>query len=59
MKKELIKPQERYKHFKGGIIEVICLATDTDNLDRKLVIYSYVKNGNKKLHINNIWARSY
>ncbi len=55
---EKIKPRDKYKHFKGGIVKVDCLATDTDNHDRKLVIYHYIKNKDKNSK-EKIWARSF
>ena len=53
-----INKGDRYKHFKGGIVEIDCLAIDTDNYYRRLVIYHYIEGGDENLHKNRIWARS-
>ena len=37
----------KYRHFKGNIVEVICIAKNTEDLT-KMVIYK---------HDNDIWAR--
>jgi len=43
---------KKYRHFKGNIYEVLCLATDCENLS-KLVVYKALYGENK------IWVRSY
>lgn len=42
-----IKIGEKYRHFKGNIIEIIAIAKHTESLE-ELVIYK---------HNDNIWAR--
>ena len=42
-----IKAGDKYRHFKGNIIEVIALAKHTESLE-ELVVYK---------HGENIWAR--
>lgn len=39
-----------YKHFKGGIYELLHIGTDSEDVNRKLVIYRSLENG-------NIWVR--
>ena len=43
----MIKVGEKYRHFKGNIIEIIALAKHSETLE-ELVIYK---------HGENIWAR--
>lgn len=43
----MIKVGEKYRHFKGNIIEVIALAKHSETLE-ELVIYK---------HDENVWAR--
>jgi len=43
----MIKVGEKYRHFKGNIIEIIAFAKHTENLE-ELVVYK---------HNENIWAR--
>ncbi len=38
---------KRYKHFKGGIYRVLCVAKDSEDLSLK-VVYS---------DLNNVWVR--
>lgn len=38
-----------YKHFKGNIYEVLCIAKDSETLEEK-VVYNHVDN-------NEIWVR--
>ena len=40
---------KKYKHFKGHIVKIICIAKDTENL-KEVVIYEH-------LGTNEIWAR--
>lgn len=40
---------KKYRHFKGQIMKVICIAKDSENL-KELVIYEHVDT-------NEIWAR--
>lgn len=40
----------RYRHFKGMIVEVICIAKDSETL-QEMVVYKEENNG--------IWVRSY
>lgn len=53
------EPGERYRHFKGEerIYEIITVARDCDNPEKKLVIYrNLYLTGN--LQFGTIWARS-
>ena len=43
----IIKPNTYYKHFKGAIVKVICIAKDSETLKEK-VVYE---------HDNEIWIR--
>ena len=43
-------PQGRYRHFKGGVYEVVCVARSSETLE-ELVIYRSVSEPEK------IWAR--
>ncbi|MEX2016938.1 MAG: DUF1653 domain-containing protein [Candidatus Pacearchaeota archaeon] len=46
----------KYRHFKGGIYEVIAIALDCENPERKMVIYkSLYDNGN--FPIGTVWKR--
>lgn len=45
----IIKVGKVYKHFKGGICEVLNIALDSETLDKK-VVYK---------HDNQIWVRDY
>ena len=42
-----IKPKDKFRHFKGNIIEVICIAKNSETLE-DMVIYT---------HNNEYWAR--
>lgn len=42
-----IKPKDKFRHFKGGIVEIICIAKNSETLE-DMVIYT---------HDKNIWAR--
>lgn len=48
MEREVIVGK-KYKHFKGIIYKVICIAKDSETL-KKVVVYG---------HDNDIWARDY
>ena len=43
-----IEPKDKFRHFKGNIIEVICIAKNTETLE-DIVVYH---------HNNECWARS-
>lgn len=45
----IVKKGQKYRHFKGNIIEVLEIARHTETLE-ELVIY-------KHIDTNNIWAR--
>ena len=45
----IVKKGQKYRHFKGNIIEVLEIAKHTETLE-ELVIY-------KHIDTNNIWAR--
>ncbi len=47
MEKGKPKPGEKYKHFKGGEYEIICIALDRDNPEEKSVIYEMLYNKGK------------
>lgn len=51
MEKE-VKPGQIYKHFKGHIYKIVCVATNADDL-RQQVIYQDINDENK------IWVRDY
>ncbi len=44
------KPKEKYKHFKGGVYEIVCIALDCENPKKKLVVYKNIDDG-------KIWVR--
>jgi hypothetical protein len=35
----------RYRHFKGGLYDIICIAQDSENMAQELVIYKSVDHG--------------
>lgn len=45
----IVKKGQKYRHFKGNVIEVLEIAKHTETLE-ELVIY-------KHIDTNNIWAR--
>jgi len=45
-----MKSGDKYKHFKGKIVEIICLAKDSETLE-DIVVY--------KEEDGTIWVRSY
>ena len=51
------KPGERYKHFKGGEYEIVCVARDCENPEKKVVVYKmlYDKEDFAK---GTIWIRN-
>jgi hypothetical protein len=50
------KSGEKYRHFKGGEYEIICIAKDCDNPEKKFVVYKslYSKNDFPE---GTIWIR--
>ncbi len=48
---------EKYRHFKGGVVEIDCVARDTDEPKRRLVAYHYTED-NEGNHLGDYWARS-
>jgi hypothetical protein len=44
------KPNQKYKHFKGGIYEIVCLEQYFENSENKLVVYKNIDDG-------KIWVR--
>ena len=44
-----IKVGKKYRHFKGDIVRVICIASDSEDLKKK-VVYK---------HSNKYWVRDY
>ncbi len=50
------KAGEKYLHFKGMEIEVICVARDCENIDRKIVVYKHYGNV-KGLSGETVWVR--
>jgi len=50
-------PGEKYKHFKGGKYEIVCISRDSENPNRELVIYKslYEK---ENFPLGTIWSRS-
>lgn len=45
----VVKPGQKYQHFKGGIYEVVIIAVNTETME-KMVIYR---------HEDKVWARPY
>ena len=45
----IVKPNTKYRHFKGHVVEVVLLAKDTESLE-DLVVY-------KHLDKNEYWVR--
>lgn len=35
----------RYRHFKGGLYDIICIARDSENMAQELVIYKSIDHG--------------
>ena len=50
------KPREKYKHFKGGEYEIVCVARDCENPERKIVIYKSLYEA-KDLLKRTSWTR--
>ena len=46
----------RYKHFKGTLYEVICVARDCENPEKILVVYKALYDS-EKFGKNQIWIR--
>ena len=42
-----IKPKDKYRHFKGSIVEVVCVAKHSETLE-EMVLYT---------HNNEYWVR--
>ena len=40
---------QKYKHFKGIIVEIICIAKDSEDL-KEMVVYNHIDNG-------ELWVR--
>lgn len=49
-KREMPEPGQLWKHFKGNVYRIVCIAEDTENLN-PVVVYQDVKD-------TNYWARS-
>jgi cyclomaltodextrinase / maltogenic alpha-amylase / neopullulanase len=47
---------QKYRHFKGGEYEVIAVARDCENPDRRLVIYKSLYVGDE-FPLGTIWSR--
>jgi len=47
----MIKQKEKYRHFKGKIVEVLYIGKDSETLE-DLVIYKHIDD-------DNIWVRKY
>ncbi len=47
---------EKYKHFKGGTYEIVCVSRDSENPKKELVVYKslYDKEGFPQ---GTIWSR--
>lgn len=43
---------QRYKHFKGHIYEILNIAYDTENPNKKYVVY-------KNIEDHKVWVREY
>lgn len=46
----MVKTGDKYKHFKGKIVEIVCIAKDSETLD-DIVVY--------KEEDGTIWVRPY
>ena len=57
MKMDEPKPGEKYLHFKGKEYEIIAIARDCDNKDRKIVVYKQLYK-TPELPIGTVWTRS-
>lgn len=47
----MVEVGSTYRHFKGGVYQVICIAKDSETLE-DMVVYENVEN-------HKIWVRSY
>ena len=47
---------ERYKHFKGDVVEIICIARDCESPERKYVVYRHPEE-TKNFPKGTIWIR--
>ncbi len=50
------KKSEKYKHFKGDVVEIICVALDCENLEKKFVVYKHLHE-TKNFPAGTIWIR--
>lgn len=50
--KREIKVGGYYKHFKGHVVKVLSIATDTEHTNCRYVVYKHIKSG-------RVWARPY
>ena len=53
---EMPKVGEKYKHFKGGEYEIVAVALDCENPERKLVIYKNLHD-KENFPAGTIWVR--
>lgn len=51
------KPRETYLHFKGLDYEIIAVAQDSDNPEKKSVVYKSLYGG-ERFPIGTVWSRS-
>ena len=47
----------KYRHFKGGEYEVIAIARDCENPEKKIVVYRALY-ASKDFYFGQVWARS-
>ena len=50
------KKGEKYKHFKGSIVEIICIARDSEDPQKRFVVYEH-KEEAKDFPAGTIWIR--
>lgn len=50
------KSGEKYKHFKGMEVEIICIARDCEDTEKKFVVYKHHEDV-KELSGETIWIR--
>lgn len=49
-----IKPGQKYKHFKGGVVTIIGIGKNSENYDEEFVVYTHPYEGHEQIWIRPI-----